>query len=98
MGSVTNGLTVMRRHFERIVMSKQELAQCGLCFQMTMTRNPHPDAGKPEHIVTVGHLWECIPCQRRLIHEWSSRACLAERERDKLRLELESQETNRKDC
>ena len=43
--------------------------QCGICGKMTMTRNPHPDAGKPEYLLTVGAVWECIPCQRKAFHE-----------------------------
>lgn len=35
------------------------LCGCGL----RMSRNPHPDAGKPNQAgVEVGYLFECIPC------------------------------------
>ena len=46
----------------------RERQECGICGQQTLTRNPHPDAGKPEHLLTVGATWECIPCNRRALH------------------------------
>lgn len=41
---------------------------CGICGQETLTRNPHPDAGKPERYLEVGAEWECIPCLRTNRH------------------------------
>jgi hypothetical protein len=40
----------------------------------TMSKNPHPDAGVPEHVCTVGTVYECIPCLVKSRHDWSVRA------------------------
>jgi hypothetical protein len=49
---------------------------CGL----VMTRNPHADAGEAGHYLTVGCIYECIPCLVKSRHEWSQRAQSAESE------------------
>ena len=43
-----------------------------------MSKNPHPDAGKPGKHVEVGAIYECIPCNRKALHGWSVRATQAE--------------------
>lgn len=40
----------------------------------TMSKNPHPDAGVPEHICTAGTVYECIPCLVKSRHDWSVRS------------------------
>lgn len=59
--------------------------RCGL----VMTRNPHPKAGDPALLCQVGATYECIPCTAQALHNWSTRALAAERERDDLRRALE---------
>ena len=50
---------------------------CAKCLRPT-TKNPHPDAGKPDALLTIGCAQECIPCLVTSRHEWSQRACKAE--------------------
>jgi hypothetical protein len=49
---------------------------CGL----PMTKNPHDDAGEAGVYLTVGCIYECIPCLVKSRHEWSRRAQAAESE------------------
>jgi hypothetical protein len=35
-----------------------------------MSRNPHPDAGKPENLNSIGSEFECIPCLCRRLSIW----------------------------
>lgn len=46
-----------------------------------MSRNPHPDAGKPDRVMEVGALFVCIPCsfqsKRAAIDHWKERAVIA---------------------
>ncbi len=30
-----------------------------------LSKNPHPDAGKPSRMLEVGYEWQCIPCTVR---------------------------------
>ena len=43
---------------------------CGL----PMSRNPHPDAGKPAALLEVGAVWVCIPCTVKSRHKASQMA------------------------
>lgn len=72
---------------------ESEIRQCGLCYQMTLTKNPHPQAGQlyldfgtPQERA-VGSSWECIPC---LLENVRKRA---KREYEHLRNIEEMQET-----
>jgi|GEM_PF-4162486 len=47
---------------------------CGLA----MSKNPHPDAGKPFTLLETGPVWVCIPCQSGTLHRWCERAKKAE--------------------
>lgn len=38
-----------------------------------MSRNPHPNAGKPETLLTVGAVWVCIPCTTKSRNGWHNR-------------------------
>ncbi len=51
------------------------LCKCGL----PMSKNPHPDAGKPFTLLETGAVWECIPCQSKTLHAWCGRALDAEK-------------------
>lgn len=55
---------------------------CGL----PMSRNPHPDAGKPTlvGVAAVGAVWECIPCMYRSRNSASFRWRDAQLEVDRL--------------
>ena len=39
-------------------MEEPECFMCG----GPMSANPHPDAGKPERLTSIGAAWVCIPC------------------------------------
>ena len=65
-------------------MAVQEVQQCGLCGLMTLTRNPHPDAGKPLTLLTIGAVWECIPCLQRGVNGWAEKAALRQKRIDEL--------------
>jgi len=77
---------------------EEKLPKCGICGGV-MSKNPHPDAGKPGSILSVGAEYECIPCDQRALHNWADRARRAEgaiegarrqeRERVKLQGEIE---------
>lgn len=59
-------------------LTEEEIAQ-GVCAKgHPLTWNPHPDAGAPSALPTVGALRECIPCLVRTRHEWAQRAQAAE--------------------
>ncbi len=45
-----------------------------------MSKNPHPQAGKPEALLEVGAVYVCIPCTVRTRHRWADRALKAESE------------------
>lgn len=47
---------------------------CGL----PMSKNPHPDAGKPWTLLETGPVWVCIPCMSKTLHRWATRANLSE--------------------
>ena len=49
-------------------------AKCGL----PMSKNPHPQAGKPPDYLEVGTMYECIPCLVGNRHRWAERAMKAE--------------------
>ena len=53
------------------------LPKCGLCGGQ-MSENPHPDAGKPDSLLTVGASYYCIPCGQMALHGWAERALKAE--------------------
>jgi hypothetical protein len=65
-----------------------ELETCGWC-KGPISRNPHPDAGKPATLLTVGAVWECIPCLTRSRHGWHERAMKAKAEIARLTAERE---------
>lgn len=50
--------------------------KCG----MPLLDNPHPEAGKPEHVLEVGCQKECLPCTVLSRHTWAGRAQKAESE------------------
>ncbi len=54
-----------------------ELPECGLCGG-PMSENPHPEAGKPASLLTVGAAYSCIPCRQTALHGWAERATRAE--------------------
>lgn len=66
-------------------MSEPERRQCGLCYQMTLTLNPHPMAGQlyldaegrptqgGPYVTAVGSVWECIPCLLQNVHRRAQR-------------------------
>lgn len=58
--------------------------QCGICGRWTLTRNPHPDAGKPSTLLTVGAMYECIPCNRKAAHTYAERWHAARRQVEEL--------------
>jgi len=43
------------------------MIECGFCGGQ-MSKNPHPDAGKPEKLLEAGAEYVCIPCQRRSMY------------------------------
>lgn len=53
---------------------------CALCGG-PMSRNPHPDAGKPDRVMGIGGKFVCIPCshqqKRAAIDLWKERAITA---------------------
>ncbi|HWT01165.1 MAG TPA: hypothetical protein VN256_13030 [Pyrinomonadaceae bacterium] len=50
---------------------------CSFCGE-PKSKNPHPNAGKPDAICHVGTVWECIPCLTLNRHTWARRAWKAE--------------------
>lgn len=54
------------------------MGPCAKCLR-PMTRNPHPNAGDPKTLLTVGCVYECIPCLVTSRHEWCERALRAEK-------------------
>ena len=52
---------------------------CGLCGGK-MSKNPHPDAGKPDSYLEVGTVNVCIPCTVKSRHAWAERVYEAKRE------------------
>jgi hypothetical protein len=68
-----------------------ELETCGWC-KGPISRNPHPDAGKPATLLTVGAVWECIPCLNRSRQGWHERAMRAKAENARLREYYEASE------
>lgn len=54
----------------------------GNCHKCGLPRsdNPHPEAGKPSHLLNVGCPQECIPCLVLSRHQWAQRAMKAENE------------------
>jgi hypothetical protein len=54
-----------------------EPGHCPKCGYL-MSDNPHPDAGKPESMLMVGVMKECIPCLVENRHKWARRAQRAE--------------------
>lgn len=53
------------------------MRECSFCGGK-MSHNPHPDAGIPAFLLEVGAAYECIPCSRKNVHNWSERALKAE--------------------
>lgn len=68
--------------------AKNERRECGICHQMTLIRNPHPDAGKPERLVEVGAEWVCHQCaltaNKRVRDQLADAEARAERLREAL--------------
>lgn len=46
--------------------------ECFMCGG-PLSRNPHPNAGKPEWLSSVGATWVCIPCCMQACHNANSR-------------------------
>lgn len=70
---------------ERPDLSADALAcACG----RPMSRNPHPDAGHPDHITRVGTVLVCIPCTVESRHSAYHRTRDAERRAEALQAEL----------
>lgn len=59
---------------------------CGL----PMRKNPHPDAGRLETLLTVGPQWVCIPCTVASRHAATARADQAEQDLERQRREREA--------
>lgn len=60
-------------------MSEQERLEGHLCFcGLRMSRNPHPDAGKPEHLLPVGASYVCVPCSSKAHQTANERKIAAE--------------------
>lgn len=57
------------------VRPEPPVCRCG----SSMSKNPHPDAGKPFTLLEVGPVWVCIPCGSRTLHAWCDRALEAEK-------------------
>lgn len=77
-------------HPDRCGCNRTEASHGPVCFcGLAKTKNPHPDAGKPERILEVGAVYECIPCLTKSRHEWSQRAIAAEQEAAGLRAQLD---------
>lgn len=52
----------------------EPLCHCGL----VMSANPHPEAGEPYTVCTIGAEWVCIPCLAKTNSAWCQRATKAE--------------------
>ena len=55
-------------------VAEATVCRCGVA----MSKNPHPDAGKPFTLLETGPVWVCIPCQSGTLHRWAERANAAE--------------------
>ena len=66
----------------QVTTQPRHLPSCGLCLG-PMSKNPHPDAGIPKHLLEVGAIWTCIPCTVRARHKAFNRA-------QELEIELEA--------
>ena len=73
-----------------MMIDNEELRQCGLCYQFTLTRNPHSEAGKPERLLEVGAEWECIPCNVKSRHGWTEKYHKAQAVIEELKSQLET--------
>lgn len=79
-------------------MTEEEPQQCGLCYQMTLTRNPHPQAGKlyldgegrptqsGPYVTAVGSVWECIPCLLQNVHRRAQRESRLRRQVEEIQI------------
>lgn len=56
----------------------ERFTTCGLCHMETLVRNPHPEAGDPDKLLTVGPAYICPPCTQKNAHSWANRAQKAE--------------------
>lgn len=66
------------RAVDTIIKAKPSTAnKCGMCGG-NMSENPHPEAGEPNHYLTVGTVLVCIPCIVKSRHNWAERAMIAE--------------------
>lgn len=79
-----NDVLKLLNAYDALLREKQAAGtcQCG----GPISRNPHPDAGKPMSLLEVGATGVCIPCLTKSRHEWSQRAMKTEAERDALLL------------
>lgn len=68
------GVCGNRREPAREGETPEEAHECAFCGR-PMSRNPHPDAGKPEKLCTVGAIYECIPCCQNNIHRKWGKIC-----------------------
>lgn len=50
--------------------TETNVCTCG----MPLSKNPHPDAGDPKHLLNVGAVWVCIPCTVQSRHDAHVRA------------------------
>lgn len=51
-----------------------------------LSKNPHPDAGKPSAVLEVGALYECLPCAVRARRDAQQRIRRLERQNQALAL------------
>ncbi len=51
---------------------EETIPACGMC-GLPMSKNPHPDAGKPGEYVEIGAVWECVPCIHKAMMSWAGR-------------------------
>ena len=59
-----------------------------------MSKNPHPDSGKPFSLLEVGPVWVCVPCSSSKIHAWATRARVAEAKLNKIAALTATQENS----
>lgn len=65
--------------FNKAQLAKDVCPECAFCGS-EMSKNPHPDAGKPDKFLEVGTVNICIPCLVLNRHRWAERAMKAEGE------------------
>lgn len=58
---------------EKNSLREETQPSCGFCGGL-MSKNPHPNAGKPPEYLVVGTMYVCIPCTVLSRHKWAERA------------------------